>query len=124
MPCLTDVDVQAVVDGEATADVRAHVDECDICHARVDNRRADIARLVAAANPTGGMPPSVETRLRQTISAGQPVRGATRLRDGAASAGWRRAGWISAAATAATVALIVFGVLPRFGSPTSLSAAQ
>ena len=37
---------------------------------------------------------------------------------------WQRAGWMSVAATAAVVALVVFVVLPRFGSPTRLSAAQ
>ena len=37
---------------------------------------------------------------------------------------WRRLGWVSALATAAVIALLVYGVLPRLGAPTTLSASE
>jgi hypothetical protein len=77
-----------------------------------------------------GMPSSVEARLRQSLSEGASertrptvVRGSTVLRPDTATS-WRRVGWMSALATAAMIALLVYGVLPRLGAPTTLSASE
>lgn len=51
------------------------------------------------------------------------MRGATALR-GSPTASWHRAGWLSALATAAVVALVVFLILPSLGAPTKLSASE
>ena len=140
MRCLTDVDVQTVVDDEATEASRAHVAGCSRCRDRIDERRREMAAVRAlvqrqgAGGPGGhgadgdDLPPALEARLRQALAVQRPVRGATALRGPASPAtslaAWRRAGWMSALATAAVVALVVFFVLPRFGAPTSLSASQ
>jgi len=124
MDCLTDADVQAVVDNEATEPVRTHAANCDRCRDRVNDRRLLMSELMALVDGEGDVPPGVESRLREAVNAGRAVRGATVLRGTSSNGGWRRAGLVSAAATAAVVALVVFGVLPRVGAPTSLSAAE
>jgi hypothetical protein len=132
MRCLTDVDVQAVVDGEASEEHRAHAAACGQCRARVDERRRHVAMVTSVVEAEGDPSPRLEARLRQAISADTSrsertgpagVRGSTVLRPAAPSP-WRRLGWISAVATAAVIALLVFGVLPRFGAPTTLSANE
>ena len=122
MRCLTDVEVQAVVDDEATAECRAHATTCERCRARVDERRSQMATLASLAD-ADGMPSSMlEARLREAM-AESAVRGSTVLRP-ATHTPWRRLGWVSAVATAAVTALLVYGVLPRFGAPTTLSASE
>jgi hypothetical protein len=51
------------------------------------------------------------------------VRGSTVLRERPPSR-WRSIGLASALATAAVIALFVYGVLPQFGAPTTLSANE
>jgi hypothetical protein len=123
MRCLTDVEIQTVVDDEATDASRAHAASCGNCRDRIDERRrhmAAVAMLIGEGRPS----PSLEARLRHAMTAGRDVRGSTVLRPSAARASWGRAGWISALATAGAVALIVFTLLPRLGAPTTLSANQ
>ena len=121
MGCLNDVEIQAVADNEATDKYHDHIAGCERCWARVVDRRREMARLMAITNE-GGAPPSLETRVRQALASAPPVRGATALRGPRPSR--RSIGWISAVATAAAIAIVVFGVLPKFGAPTELSAAQ
>ena len=47
MGCLTDADVQAIVDDEATELARAHAAGCDRCRDRVDDRRGLVAEITA-----------------------------------------------------------------------------
>jgi len=126
MRCLTDIEVQAVVDGEASDECRAHADACETCRTRVDERR-DQMETIASLIDADGMPSAaLESRLRHAMSeAGGPtdVRGATVLRARRPSA-WRNVGLVSALATAAVIALVVYGVLPRLGAPTTLSASE
>jgi hypothetical protein len=130
MRCLTDIEVQAVVDGEASEEHRAHADACEACRRRVGERR-DQMETIASLIDADGMPSAgLETRLRFAMSDGRSgrtgptdVRGSTVLRATKPSA-WRSVGVISAVATAAVVALVVYGVLPRFGAPTTLSASE
>ena len=116
MRCLTDIEVQAVVDGEASDECRAHAVACETCRTRVDERR-DQMDTIASLIDADGMPSSaLELRLRHAMSH---VRGATVLR-----ARRRKVGLVSALATAAVIALVVYGVLPRLGAPTTLSASE
>jgi hypothetical protein len=127
MRCLTDVDVQAVVDGEAGEECLAHAASCARCRARVDERRGQMETL-ASLMDADGMPSSMfESRVRQAIAAREgatsEVRGSTVLRAGKPPA-WRSVGVVSALATAAVIALLVYGVLPQLGAPTTLSASE
>jgi len=119
MRCLTDVDVQAVVDGEASEEHRAHAAACDRCGGRVEERRRSLATLSSLLNDDA-VPAALEARLRHAMS---DVRGSTVLREKIPSR-WRSVGLASALATAAVIALLVYGVLPRFGAPTTLSASE
>ena len=123
MPCLTNENIQAVADHEAGEDLRAHAAACVTCGERVAERRRQMAALTALA-VSPDMPAAVEARVRRAVIAGRPVQGATALRSSTSPVAWRRAGMVSAVATAAIVALVIFGVLPRLGAPTSLSAAE
>jgi hypothetical protein len=123
MSCLTDVEVQAIADGEATNASREHAAACASCQGRVDERRAWMRDMKAAVEKIGSVPANAEARLSHAMSTGSAVRGSTVLRRKGASA-WPRAGWMSAFATAAVVAVVVFLVLPRLGAPTRLSASQ
>jgi hypothetical protein len=123
MRCLTDSEVQTVVDGEASEDRRAHADACETCRTRVRERRSQM-ETIASLIDADGMPSSaLQARLRHAVSNAGDVRGATVLRASASSA-WRRVGAVSALATAAVIALVVYGVLPRLGAPTTLSASE
>jgi hypothetical protein len=122
MRCLTDVEVQAVVDEEANEACRAHAATCDQCRARVDERRSQMETLASLAE-ADGMPSSMlEARLRQAMKSSNS-RGATVLRATPPSQ-WRSLGWASALATAAVIAMLVYGILPRLGAPTTLSASE
>ena len=123
MRCLTDVEVQAVVDGEASEDLHAHADACEACRARVRERRSQM-ETIASLIDADGMPSSaLEARLRHAMSEVDGVRGSTVLRANKPSA-WRSVGLVSALATAAVIALLVYGVLPHLGAPTTLSASE
>ena len=124
MDCLSDAELQAVVDNEADERSRAHVADCSACRTRADARRRLMSTLVAPADDEGGVPPALEARLRDAVAAGGPARGSTALRP-SVPRGWRQPiPWASALAAAAVVGLIVFAGLPRFGAPTSLSASE
>lgn len=124
MGCLTDVEVQTIVDGEATDQSREHAATCLRCQQRIDERRDAIREIASAVNAIGDVPAELETRVHRAVTSAPSVRGSTVLRRTPRPSSWRRASWMSAAATAAVVALFVFYVLPRFGAPTRLSAAQ
>src|SRR5215471_12645496 len=124
MNCLTDGDVQAIVDGEAGDAVRAHLSGCERCRSRVEERRRLMADVTSAVDAEGAMPARLEFRLREALEATRPVRGATVLRGSPARPTWKRAGVLSALATAAGVVLVVAVLLPRMGAPTTLSASE
>jgi hypothetical protein len=122
MRCLTDVELQAVVDDEATEASRAHAACCESCGARLDARRQQMGRLAALVAAAGDPSPALEARVRRAVTSSPAVRGATALRSSAPRS--RRPLWASALATAAAIALVVFAGLPKLGAPTSLSASQ
>jgi hypothetical protein len=123
MGCLTDVDVQAVVDDEASEEHRAHVTSCERCRTRVDERRRQMG-TVSSLIETEGVPSAhFEAGMRRAMTSGGEARGSTVLR-AAPRSPWRKVGWVSALATAAVIAVIVFGLLPQLGAPTTLSAKE
>ena len=132
MRCLTDVDVQAVVDGEASDEHRAHANTCEECRTRVDERRSHMETIASLIDADGMPSATLETRLRYAMSENDGrskrtgptgARGSTVLRAKKQSP-WRSLGWTSALATAAVLALLIYGVLPRLGTPTTLSAQE
>lgn len=123
MRCLTDIDVQAVVDDEASEEVHAHANACEACRARVSERRSHMETLASLIDADGMPSSALEARLRHAMSEVGGVRGSTVLRANKPSA-WRRVGLVSALATAAVIALLVYGVLPHLGAPTTLSASE
>src|SRR4029434_6641071 len=113
MSCLTDGDVQAVVDGEAGDGVRAHLAGCERCQSRVEERRRLMADVTSVVGAEGAMRAGLECRSREAIKANRPVRGATVLRGSPSRPTWKRAGVLSALATGAGVVLVVPARLPR-----------
>jgi hypothetical protein len=124
MTCLTDVEVQAIVDNEASDASRRHLTGCVRCQQRVDERREQLDEIRSAINMLGDVPRELDSQVRHTLASRSAVRGSTVLRGNGGRRSWNRAGWLSAAATAAVVALVIFVLLPRFGAPTRLSASQ
>ena len=122
MRCLSDVDVQAFVDGEASDEHDAHVAACDACRARVDERRASMTSLASVINDHEAPTTALEARLRRSMNE-RDVRGSTVLR-AKRSSSWRSVGLVSALATAAVIALFVYSVMPRLGAPMTLSASE
>lgn len=120
MRCLTDVQIQQLADGEAAAELAAHVENCTGCAARLDERRRLMATL-ASTIPEDMPSAALASRVRDAVHAAGAARGATVLRP---SWGTRRPLWASAIATAAAAAIIMFVVLPRVDAPATLSAAQ
>jgi hypothetical protein len=124
MTCLSDAEIQAVLDGESDGAAAAHVAECAACAARRRemSARLDLLRL-AAGRDTAALPPEVERRVRRALDEAAEVRGATRLRGAAAvSRGWSRFAWSAGLATAAAV--LLFLLLPIGGNHATVSAAE
>jgi hypothetical protein len=122
---LTDTELQLLADDEGTASLRAHVDDCAGCRAKLEERRRTMTRLAGVAG-TGGPSPELIARVRTAVRSAPhstgPARGATVLRPERSVT--RRPVWVTALAAAAVIAIIAFGVLPRVDAPTTLSASQ
>jgi hypothetical protein len=124
--CLKDIQIQAVVDGEAGAAERAHVATCGACAARVGRRQQQIAEIEQTVNPPVPMPPQVEARVEELFRLRADAtdgHGATRLRapNGGRSRRWIYSGFAVAAATLIAVLFIVPAVRKR---DTTVSAAE
>lgn len=124
MRCLSDVELQAVADGEAGESAERHLTACRACRDRVEAIQRTLATVAATVSATGEMPAAAAARVREAIVAGERVRGATALRSPLPSASWPRTRVLSLAGAAVIVLAVVFGVLPRIGDPTTLSAAE
>ena len=123
MRCLNDVQVQAVVDGEAAHDVRQHAAACPRCSGRVRDRETLTASIGQAMNIAVSVPPALARRVEQALTDGS-TQGATRLRNNRPQRLlWRRAAWSGAAVATATLVAIVF-VAPVIRGPATVSAAE
>jgi hypothetical protein len=123
MNCLTDIEVQAAADGEATEAHMVHVSGCARCRERIDTRRREVAAVTSAI--TGGdlMSPAFVTRMRNVITDGRGTHGATRLR-GPEPRRRQRSAWLAAAAAVAAAILLIVFLMPKIGAPTTLSASE
>ena len=119
--CLTDIQIQAVVDGETGAAERAHVATCGACAARVARRQQQIGEIEQTLNPMTAMPASVAERVQAALAAGGA--GATRLR---APVDHGRRGWIYSgfALAAATLIAVLFIVPAVRRHDATVSAAE
>jgi hypothetical protein len=123
MKCLDDAQVQALVDNEASDDVRAHAASCAGCAARLEKRRTVIDAALLALDVPAPMPSTLQRRVEQAGVSSSP-RGATRLRETAAPPSrWRRAAWSGAAVAVATLVVVLF-VVPMVKGPATVSAAE
>ena len=123
MACLTDGEVQAVIDAEAGPGERAHAAGCEACAARVREQQGRLDALLSRMDRSRGMPARLEARVRAALEGGAAVRGSTTLRGETNTAAWGRGGWRAALATAAALVLaMVLG--PRLNGPPTVSAAE
>jgi hypothetical protein len=123
MNCLTDLQIQAVVDREGAPEAIAHVESCARCQARVQERARLMASVGQAINLPLAIPPDLSRRVERAL-AESPVSGATRLRhDRAPAASWRRIAWSAGGVVAATVIGVLF-VAPMVKGPSTVSAAE
>jgi hypothetical protein len=132
--CLNDIQIQAVVDGEAVAAERAHVATCGACAARVARRQQQIAEVEQTLNAPVAMPAALAQRVEELfLPDGEAAdrargRGATRLRDrrgiGLQSEGRRRWIYSGFAVAVATLVAILFIVPALRKRDTTVSAAE
>ena len=122
MKCLTDAQIQAVVDREAADNVRQHAESCGPCGDRVRARQALAAAVAAAINAPAVAPPGVSRRIHLALSEGSSA-GATRLRADVAPRGPSRPLWAMAAVAAATLIAVVF-IAPLVRGPATVSASE
>ena len=106
--CLNDIQIQAVVDGEAGAAERAHVATCGACASRVARRQQQIAEIEQTLNAPIAMPAPLAERVQSTFASG--ASGATRLR--APNGGGRRRWVYSGFAVAAVTLIAVLFIVP------------
>jgi hypothetical protein len=124
--CLNDIQIQAVVDGEAGLAERAHVAACGACAARVARRQQQIAELEQTLNAPVAVPPALAERVEVSLRGRY---GATRLREDPHRFGRRTEGnrrWIySGVAVAAATLVAVLFIIPLVRKhDTTVSAAE
>lgn len=120
--CLTDIQIQAVVDGEAGALERAHVATCGACAARVARRQQQISEIEQTLNPPVHMSAALAERVENSLGAGNA--GATRLRPERAEPRGRRWIYSGFAVAAATILAVLFIVPAVRKRDTTVSAAE
>ena len=122
MTCLDTTQIQAVADGEASADVRQHAAGCQHCAARVRERQAATAAMRDVIAGDTPVPPRLARRVDAAL-AGAETSGATRLRTGTAAPRRHRAFWSAGVAVAATFIAVLF-VAPLIREPATVSASE
>jgi hypothetical protein len=138
MTCLNETHIQALADGEGSAEARQHARECADCAARLQARSVLMASIAASIDPPVAMPASlarqVEESFRPKAEATRAQAGATRLRESPgfrlspASRGFRlqaEGKWIYGLGVAAATLIAILFVAPaiRKGDAT-VSASE
>jgi hypothetical protein len=116
MICLNDSHIQALADGEGSAEARRHALECAACAARVEARATRMAAIEQAIDPPVALPPALAERVDGVFRQG----GATRLR---AETHGRRWVYSGLAVAAATLIAVVF-ITPALRKPESTVSAS
>jgi len=129
MSCLSDGQIQSIVDGEAgegSDAYRAHLASCARCQLRVRNRESVMQTIADAMRVPEAMPPGMSLRIERALAEGA-ASGATRLRESrAARRPWSLTGgvmWSAGAVAVATIIAVVF-VAPIIRGPATVSAAE
>jgi hypothetical protein len=123
MNCLTNSQLQAVIDHEAPEAFHRHVAACAGCAERARNRQRITADLVDAIAGHAKIPADQVQRVEAALASARSA-GATRLRAGTpVRPSRRRAYWSAAVATAATAIGIVF-IAPAVRGPATVSASE
>jgi hypothetical protein len=143
MTCLNDSHIQALADGEGSAEARRHALECAECAARVEARAALTASIVRAIDVPVPIPASFRLKAEATGNQAGAIgnqaeatgnqRGATRLRE---SAGFRlspysrsfrlqaEGNWIYALGVAAATLIAVLFIVPAVRKPEATVSAS
>lgn len=116
--CLNEYELQAMADGEAPAEHRAHVAQCATCAARLASRVRLTERAINAAG-SAEMPEGARAALRARL-ADTPASGATTLRPVRRTPRWA---WGVPLAAAAAL-LLFFVVVPGIDKQTTVSASE
>jgi hypothetical protein len=116
--CLSDHELQAIADGEASAEKSRHAAECADCASRLDARRRHTDRVIDAAG-SADVPPRVREAVRARL-ASAPAAGATTLRPVRRRPRWA---W-SAALAAAAALLLILVIVPGIDRRTTVSASE
>lgn len=116
--CLTDAELQAIADDEATSEHRTHVETCQSCTERLAARVGLIARVEEAAG-AGDLAPATRSAILSQL-ARSTAAGATTLRPVRQVRRWA---WAIPLAAAAAIALFVY-VIPGIDRQTTVSAAE
>jgi hypothetical protein len=124
MNCCTDVQIQSIVDGEASDAVRAHLASCARCQTRVQERETVMQTIRQAMSVPAELPRDVSQRVERALADGS-ASGATHLRETRVLR-WsspRRTVWSAVAVAVATLLAVVF-VAPIVRGPATVSAAE
>jgi hypothetical protein len=125
MTCLNDHHIQALADGEGSADMRAHAATCEHCAARLREREALLQDLRETLTPPIAMPPALAARVAAAVQNAGGGQGATRLvAAGVRRTDQRRRWAYSAAAVAAATLVAVFVVVPLVRTPDATLSAS
>jgi hypothetical protein len=121
MTCLNETHIQALADGEGSAEARRHARECADCAARVQARAGLMASIVHSIDPPAGMPAS----LARKVEDGFRQSGATRLRSSRGFGLQAKGKWIYGLGVAAATLVAILFVTPaiRTGDAT-VSASE
>jgi hypothetical protein len=122
MKCLTDAQIQAIVDGEDAPSLGEHAAACARCSSRIRERDRATTAIVNSFATDVDIPPHLGRRVEAAL-AGATTGGATRLRAGTGRSSRRRAFWSAGVAVAATIVAIFF-VAPVIREPATVSASE
>jgi len=103
MQCLSDIQIQAIADGEGSVAERAHAATCSACAARLGTRQQRMTGVEESLNAPVPMPDALARRVEGALRRG----GATRLREHSRRRGWVYGGLGVAAATLLAVLFVV-----------------
>lgn len=124
MKCLSDAQIQAVVDNEAAGDIRRHAASCARCGERLSERERLTTAIMSSMKVARPIPTGLNLRIDRALAEGAS-QGATRLRDAGTPSPrrWRAAAWSAGAVAAATLIAVLF-VAPVIKGPATVSAAE